>query len=203
MKSIIIFGFFLPCSLGWSISDKNRFVGNTRNSKDDPNKYVRWFTQTLDHFNPNDERTWQQRYYVNADFSNQTSNKIAFLLIEGEEEAILYWIVNGSTIEYAEKVNAICFQLEHRYYGESHPTEDLSTENLQFLTSQQALADLAFFVEAMNSEYELSSDVKWIAFGGSYAGNLAAWLRQKYPHLIHGAMSASGPLLAQLDFPGE
>lgn len=26
----------------------------------DANKYERWFTQNLDHFNPSDERTWQQ-----------------------------------------------------------------------------------------------------------------------------------------------
>uniref|UniRef100_A0A6P7GPI4 Serine protease F56F10.1 n=1 Tax=Diabrotica virgifera virgifera TaxID=50390 RepID=A0A6P7GPI4_DIAVI len=77
---------------------------------------------------------------------------------------------------------------------------DLSTENLVYLTSQQALGDLAFFIEGMNKEYNLTSDVKWIVFGGSYPGNLAAWARQKYPHLVHGAMSASGPLLAHLDF---
>uniref|UniRef100_A0A6P7GNB5 LOW QUALITY PROTEIN: thymus-specific serine protease-like n=1 Tax=Diabrotica virgifera virgifera TaxID=50390 RepID=A0A6P7GNB5_DIAVI len=79
--------------------------------------------------------------------------------------------------------------------------EDLSTENLVYLTSQQALRDLAFFIEAMNQKYNLTRDVKWIVFGGSYSGNLAAWLRLKYPHLVHGAMSASAPLLAKLDFP--
>lgn len=79
---------------------------------------------------------------------------------------------------------------------------DLSTKNLQYLSSQQALADLAVFIEAMNSKYNLSPDVKWIAFGGSYSGALSAWLRMKYPHLVHGAMSASAPLLAELDFKG-
>lgn len=52
----------------------------------------------------------------------------------------------------------------------------------------------------MNKKYELSPDVKWIAFGGSYPGSLAAWLRQKYPHLVHASISSSGPLLAKLDF---
>ena len=45
------------------------------------------------------------------------------------------------------------------------------------------------------------TDTKWIAFGGSYPGSLAAWLRLKYPHLIHGSISTSGPLIAQADFP--
>ncbi|KAJ8951297.1 hypothetical protein NQ318_008201 [Aromia moschata] len=78
---------------------------------------------------------------------------------------------------------------------------DWSTENFRYLHSEQALSDLANFVSAMNEKYQLAEDVKWIAFGGSYAGALAAWLRQKYPHLVHGAVSSSGPLLAKLDFP--
>ena len=36
---------------------------------------------------------------------------------------------------------------------------------------------------------------RWIAFGGSYPGSLAAWVRLKYPHLIHGAVSVSGKKL--------
>ncbi|KAG5887034.1 hypothetical protein JTB14_029993 [Gonioctena quinquepunctata] len=167
--------------------------------RDAPSKYERWFTQKLNHFNPNDERTWPQRYYVNDEFVNANRN-VAFLMIGGEGEATADWMVNGSWIDYAKDFEAICFQVEHRFYGKSHPTNDLSTKNLKFLTSQQALADLAYFVERANVKYELSPDVKWIAFGGSYPGSLAAWMRLKYPHLVHGAMSASGPLLAKLNF---
>lgn len=32
------------------------------------------------------------------------------------------------------------------------------------------------------------------------SGSLAAWLRLKYPHLVHGAVSTSGPMEAKADF---
>lgn len=78
---------------------------------------------------------------------------------------------------------------------------NLSTANLMYLSSEQALADLAYFITAMNDKYAIAStQQRWIAFGGSYSGSLAAWLREKYPHLVHGAVSSSGPLLAKADF---
>lgn len=80
---------------------------------------------------------------------------------------------------------------------------DLSTTNLQYLTSKQALADLALFILNMKQKYNLSPTQKWIAFGGSYPGSLAAWAREKYPDLIYGAISSSGPLLAKVDFTGK
>lgn len=158
-----------------------------------------WFTQVLDHFSPSDKQVWKQRYFVNTRYFLNDSNSPVFLMIGGEGEASKLWMSRGTWIDYAKKFNALCFQLEHRYYGKSHPTEDLSIKNLQYLSSEQALADLSIFITAMNEQYGLST-LKWIAFGGSYPGSLAAWLRLKYPHLIHGAVSSSGPLLAEMDF---
>ncbi len=45
----------------------------------------------------------------------------------------------------------------------------MSVKNLVYLSSEQALADIATFIDAMNREYNLT-DSRWIAFGGSYPG---------------------------------
>lgn len=80
-----------------------------------------------------------------------------------------------------------------------HLCRDVSTENLKYLSSEQALADIAYFITEMKKDFETGP---WIVFGGSYAGSLAAWARLKYPHLVAGAVSSSGPLLAKIDFNG-
>lgn len=157
---------------------------------------TKWYEQKLDHFNPRDNTTWKQRYFVNTEFYKPGSP--VFLMIGGEAEASDKWMSAGAWVDYAEKHNALLFQLEHRFYGKSQPFVELSVKNLLYLSSEQALADLANFITDMNDEYKISN--KWIAFGGSYPGSLAAWLRLKYPHLVHGAVSSSGPLLAEVDF---
>ena len=43
----------------------------------------------------------------------------------------------------AQQHQACVVALEHRFYGESRPTSDMSVESLRVLSSQQALADLA------------------------------------------------------------
>ena len=64
-----------------------------------------------------------QRYFVNSDFFIQNSSAPVFLMIGGEGEASSEWMTQGTWIDYAKKFGALCFQLEHRYYGKSHPTE--------------------------------------------------------------------------------
>ncbi|ODM93114.1 putative serine protease K12H4.7 [Orchesella cincta] len=180
---------------------RHNLLGSTEsqiNSIGDPEKVsTLWLNQTLDHFTPSDTRTWKQRYYVNDQFYKPGGP--VFLMIGGEGEATSIWMTNGAWITYAKELNALCFQLEHRFYGKSHPLPDLSLESLKYLSSQQALADLASFTVAMKSTYNLT-DNKFVAFGGSYPGSLAAWYRLKYPHLVDIAVSTSAPLLAQLNF---
>ncbi|XP_071085611.1 putative serine protease K12H4.7 [Haliotis cracherodii] len=156
-----------------------------------------WMEQTLDHFNDANTQTWQQRYFVNEKYFKPGGP--VFLMIGGEGTADPIWMVEGMWVEYAKNFNAMCFQLEHRFYGKSHPTPDISDDSLQYLSSEQALADLAAFIQFAKSKFNLD-DNKWISFGGSYPGSLSGWLRMKYPHLITGAVATSAPVLAQLNF---
>ncbi|XP_061194515.1 putative serine protease F56F10.1 [Saccostrea echinata] len=158
-----------------------------------------WMTQRLTHFNDADTRTWQQRYFVNDTFYEPGGP--IFVMIGGEGTANPAWMLQGTWIEYAKTYKAICFLLEHRFYGKSHPTVDLSVDNLQFLNSEQALADLAYFIQFVKQKYKLLSEKqKLITFGGSYPGSLSAWFRLKYPHLVDGAVATSAPIVAKLDF---
>jgi len=161
-----------------------------------PLRSEKWFNQTLDHFKPGDSRTWLQRYWIN--WEHYQKGGPVLLMIGGEGEANPVWLSTGAWKEYAEQESAAMMLLEHRYYGKSHPTKDLSVKNLNWLTSKQALADLSRFVVAMKADHQLTGN--WIALGGSYPGSLAAWARLKYPHLISGAVSTSGPLRAKANF---
>ena len=87
-----------------------------------------------------------------------------------------------------------------RYYGASHPTPDLSNKNLVYLSSRQALADVVTLKAVIQSKYNLTDKIKWISFGGSYSGALSAWLRLKYPGVVHGAVATSAPVLAKFNF---
>lgn len=73
-------------------------------------------------------------------------------------------------------------------------------DSLKYLSSQQALADMAQFRSFVARKYKMSSRNRWIAYGGSYAGALAAWVRIKYPDSFHGAVATSAPVQAEFDF---
>ena len=81
-------------------------------TKDPPEQ---WFEeQVLDHFNPNDTRTWKQRYFVNGTHWEQKGGPV-FLMLGGEGPASPAWLVVDTEImKNAEKYSALVIMLEHR-----------------------------------------------------------------------------------------
>lgn len=106
-------------------------------------------------------------------------------------------------IAQASVHGALILALEHRFYGppDAFPTPDLSTSSLRYLSAEQALMDMVAFRGFISRTLYLSDDTRWILFGGSYPGMLAAWGRSKFPHLFHAAISSSSPIQASADMP--
>jgi len=160
-----------------------------------------WFNQTLDHFNPADNTTFQQRYFVTDQYwDRQNGQVILYICGEGPCNGVPENKLFISTL--AKENNALILALEHRFYGLSQPFGDLSTEHLRYLTVDQALADLANFIywAKTNSSLNIGEDRKFVTYGGSYPGALSAWFRYKYPHLTAGSVASSAVINVITDF---
>ena len=184
-------------------------------AEDSTNVTTHFFERALlDHYAPSASQRsafWKQRFYVDTSFWCGEGCPI-FLYIGGEgpqgpPSKGLFMA------DLAQRHGALMIALEHRFYGESRPTNDMSPSNLRYLTSSQALADLARFREYINdwvSGDDASSpplklpasprNAQWITFGGSYPGDLAAWFKLKFPSLTVGSVSSSAPVFALDDF---
>ena len=61
-------------------------------------------------------------------------------------------------------------------------------EHVGYLSSEQALADFVSLIDHIKSTVPGATRSPVVAFGGSYGGMLAAWLRMKYPHSVVGSV---------------
>lgn len=68
------------------------------------------------------------------------------------------------------------------------------------MTVDQALADLAYFIDFIKTNVPQLKNSKVILAGGSYAGTMATWFKHQYPRHCAGAWASSAPLLAKADF---
>jgi hypothetical protein len=67
----------------------------------------------------------------------------------------------------AKQYGGALMLLEHRYYGESFPTDNRT--DFEFLSSRQAIEDIANFIHKIGKKYMFTSP-RWILIGCSYPG---------------------------------
>ena len=72
--------------------------------------------QRLNHFDPLNNMTWQQRYFVNESYWTDKATKgPVFLMLGGEGPADPIWLaVNTDMMRNAEKYGALALMIEHR-----------------------------------------------------------------------------------------
>ena len=136
---------------------------------------ARWFSQRLDHFNANDTRSFDQRFYMDETHFRAPDGPV-FLYVSGE--APLYGAPGAGSLlgELAARHGALIVAVEHRYYGDSLPFTYLDLDNLAYLNTGQALLDLAalhaFVTAQMRASCGATGRNAWVAFGGN-AGRYA------------------------------
>ncbi|RMZ68447.1 extracelular serine carboxypeptidase [Pyrenophora seminiperda CCB06] len=129
-----------------------------------------------------------------------------FVLLGGETDGAdrLPFLQKGIVHQVIKATGGMGVILEHRYYGKSFPVPDLTTKNMRFLSTEQALAEIDYF--ARNVKFEgidadlTAPNTPWVVYGGSYAGAQAAFLRVVYPDTFWGAISSSGVTEAIYDY---
>ena len=169
------------------------------------------FSVPIDHFHndstyePHADGLYPLRYWFDA--SHYKEGGPVIVLHAGELDAAerIPYVAHGIGHILAEATNGIAVLMEHRYYGTSFPTPDLSVDNLRFLSTEQAMADSAYF--ARNIQFPglehlnlTAPETAWIMYGGSYAGAFAAFMRKIYPDAFWGAISGSGVPEAIVDY---
>ncbi|KAH8805723.1 serine carboxypeptidase S28-domain-containing protein [Xylogone sp. PMI_703] len=165
----------------------------------------------VDHFHnesryePHTNDKFNLRYWFDASYYKAGGPVIVLQSGETDGTARLPYLQKGLLHQMIQATHGIGVVLEHRYYGTSIPTPDLSTENLRFLTTEQALADEAYFAQNVVFEGLEHVNLKaphtaYIGYGGSYAGAFNAFLRKVYPDVFWGTISSSGVTEAIYDY---
>ncbi|KZP31567.1 peptidase S28 [Athelia psychrophila] len=163
-----------------------------------------YFEQPLDHFTETNH-TFGQRYWVSTRHYTPGAPSTPVFVLDGGEtsgEDRLPFLDTGIVDILAAATGGVGVILEHRYYGNSIPVANFSTDSLRWLNNAQAAADSANFmanVKFPGIHEDLTAPGKpWIYYGGSYAGARAAHMRVLYPNLVFGAIASSGVTHATL-----
>ncbi|KAK3057494.1 hypothetical protein LTR09_001678 [Extremus antarcticus] len=175
-----------------------------------------YFQQKIDHhptsprYAPHTEDTFQQRYYFDASFYKPGGP--VFLYIGGETAGPNRFanLQTGIIRLLMESAGGLGVILENRYYGHSYPFPNSTTDNLRFLTTEQTIADNAYFAQhakfsGVGGKTSISAPHSpWILYGGSLAGAETAFSLHEYGGdggILWAGIAASGTTKALLEYP--
>ncbi|KAI5925213.1 putative serine peptidase [Camillea tinctor] len=171
-----------------------------------PASGIAYFEQYIDHDNL-EVGTFNQTYWYNTTFYQGPGSPVV-IFTPGEAGAaayVSYLSDEALTGLIAKEIGAAILLVEHRYWGNSTPYEVQSTENLQYLTLDQSVADFANFAKNVQLPFATNGsanapNVPWVWVGGSYSGALGAWIESLAPGTFWATHSSSGPVEAIFDY---
>ncbi|KAF4340535.1 serine carboxypeptidase s28 [Fusarium beomiforme] len=165
----------------------------------------------VDHFHnetkyaPHSDKKFPLRYWFDAQHYREGGPVIILASGETSGEDRIPFLEHGILKMLANATGGVGVILEHRYYGTSFPVPDLKAKNMRFLSTEQALADTAYFAKnvkfpGLEKHNLTASNTPYIIYGGSYAGAFAAFARKIYPDVFWGGISSSGVTEAIIDY---
>ncbi|KAI9754082.1 MAG: hypothetical protein M4579_004865 [Chaenotheca gracillima] len=166
-------------------------------------------TLPIDHFGKY-PGTYENRFWVAEAGYKRGGPVFIYDVGEGDAEPTALTRLKNETSFFKQIVDeygGIGIVWEHRYYGTSTPFNislDTTPEQLQYLTTEQALADVPVFANNFSRKNFPDVDFSpkttpWIFIGGSYPGMRAAFMRKFYPDTIYASYASSPPVEARVD----
>ena len=160
------------------------------------------YDQKLDHFNAyNADKTFKQRWWYNHTYWSGSDDLGPIIYqVGGEWTNYGKDTIYGFVEEFAPKIKGLVVTVEHRFYGESYPFNqiernyDSSANKLGLLSIEQAMADYVELLYYLKNTHFNCPQCPVIVLGGSYSGKLSFYLRLKYPYLFDMALAASAPI---------
>ncbi|ODA80873.1 hypothetical protein RJ55_03833 [Drechmeria coniospora] len=152
-------------------------------------------------YEPHSHDSFNLRYWL--DTSNYRDGGPVIVLHSGGKasEERLPYLQHGIASMLTKATGGIGLILEQRYEGTSMPFTKFTVENLRFLSTEQIMADAAYFAQnvvfpGLEHRNLTAPNTPWIIYGGSYGGAIAAFSRKVYPDVFCGAIASSSPTVS-------
>lgn len=114
-----------------------------------------FFNQYIDHKNQH-LGTFKQQFWWSDEYYKGPGSPVVFFT-PGEVAASGYtgYLTNKTiTGLFAEAIGGAVVLVEHRYWGNSSPYQNLTTENLQYLTLENSIADFTHFAQTVDFPFD-------------------------------------------------